>query len=141
MARDRSRSPPCDWTADGWPSHDEYMQRKADLLRDGLHVKLEFDNDNGFMSFTVLILRGPMLRDEPPHRLHVSLCYDNEVDAALLRQICEKWHNVVTHLNIGWVGRGGTAYIEDCPFSACPLVSQAHSEGYYSGYGGLHISF
>ena len=71
MARDRSRSPPCDWTADGWPLHDEYMQRKADLLRDGLHVKLEFDNDNGFLSFTVLILRGPMLRDEPPHRLHL----------------------------------------------------------------------
>ncbi len=132
---------PRDWTAEGWPSPDEYLRRKADLIEHGLHVKLELDNDNGFISFTVKIMQGTMLRDDPPHRLHVTLCYENEIDERLLRQLYNTWHGVQTHLNITWVGKGGAAFIENCPFGNCPLVTQAHSQGSYRNYAGLHISF
>ena len=139
---DKSYYEPCDWTADGWPLHDEYLQRKADLLRTGLNVKLELDvQDDGFVSFTVKILTGTRLRDDTPHRLHISLCKRWEVSDALLSEIAEAWHNVETHLNIGWVGSGGTAYIEHCPFNNCPLVALAHQQGSYSHNCGLHISF
>ena len=69
MARDRSRSPTAggkDWEADGWPAYKEYWRREAALKDMGLDVKLLFDNDEGFISFTVQILCGFEFRDVPP---------------------------------------------------------------------------
>ena len=136
------RYEPYDWTAVGWPSQAEYLGRKTTILKDGLHVQLALDvQDDGFVSFTVYILKGTRLRDETPHRLHVSLCKRWEVDDALLNEMARKWHGVETHLNIGWVGSGGTAYIEHCPFAECPLVARVHQGGTYRENCGLHISF
>ena len=125
---------------DGWPAEAEYWQREAAIRRDGLDVQLFYHVDDGFVSLTVEILRGTRLRDVTPHRLHITLCWDTEVDSSLLQQIAATWHGRQTHLNVTWCGSGGTAFIEDCPLSSCPLIAQAHSLGWYRERE-LHISF
>jgi hypothetical protein len=128
------------WGQDGWPTEAEYRQREASLKRDGLDVQLFYNVEDGFVSLTVHILRGTRLREVSPHRLHVTICWDNEVDSTLLQEIAAAWHGRRTHLNVGWCGSGGTAFIENCLLSECPLVARAHSLGWYRDRD-LHISF
>lgn len=125
---------------DEWPSDAEYHQRVAMLCSSGLDVKLSYHNDEGFISLTVEIKSGVRLRDVTPWRLHITLCWDTEVEASLLQQIAAKWHNQETHLKVAWCGSGGTAFIDDCLLSACPLIRSAHSLGWYRDRQ-LHISF
>ncbi len=57
---------------DAWPASDEYWQRHDKLLLDGLEAELAYNDDGGFVSLTVNILKGMKLRDHTPHRLHVT---------------------------------------------------------------------
>jgi len=147
MARDRSRSPTAggkDWEADGWPAYEEYWRREAALKDMGLDVKLLFDNDEGFISFTVQILCGFEFRDVPPpdRRLHITIGKEWLIDDALLLQrISEEWSGRELHLPVYDVGSGGTAYIGDCELTRCPLLLAAYSRGGFQDYGGFHVSF
>ena len=125
---------------DGWPPYDEYWQRVSTLRNDGLDVRLQYHNDEGFISLTVEILEGVRLRSITPWRLHITICYSNEVEPSLLEQIAGKWHNSETHLNVSRCGSGGTAILGKCSLSECPLIELAHRSGWYKDRE-LHISF
>ena len=128
------------WGQDGWPTEEEYWRREGAIRREGLNVRLFYDVEDGFVSLTVDILRGTRLRDVTPHRLHFTICWENEVETSLLQQIEAKWHGKETHLHVSWCGSGGTAFIDKCPLSDCPLIAAAHNLGWYKDKQ-LHISF
>ena len=113
-----------------WP--EDYLQRVDTLVREGLDVRLSFAISGDFVSLNVSILQGVLLRDKSPFQLHVTLGYLGEIPEYLLEQVKARWDNVVTHLSASRVGGGGSVIFGDCPLMRCPLVSRAHSLGYYS---------
>ena len=113
-----------------WP--EDYMDRVGTLVREGLDVRLSFAISGDFVSLNVSILQGVLLRDKSPFQLHVTLGYLGEIPEDLLDDVKTRWDNVVTHLSASRVGGGGSVIFGDCPLMMCPLVSRAHSLGYYS---------
>ena len=109
------------------------MDRVGTLVREGLDVRLSYTDSGGFVALNVSILQGVLLRDKSPFQLHVTLGYLGEIPEDLLEDVKARWDNVVTHLSASRVGGGGSVIFgEDCALMQCPVVSRAHSLGYYS---------
>ena len=129
-----------------WPA--DYWEREGRLRRRGmaarLYVKcLPHGGDDPLLAVVVKPLAGePVLNDDRPWELRVSLCYKSEVqqfrDVRLLQR---RWQGRLVRLQFSWTGSGGTGFL------ACRdklrkdrLVKKLHRGGWY-GKRPLHMSF
>ena len=129
-----------------WPA--DYWEREGRLRRDGMVARLSVEylpdgGDDPLLAVVVEPLPGePVLNDERPWPLHVSLCFKSEVRRARdLKALRRRWQGRLVRLRFSWTGSGGTGFL------ACRdklrkdrLVKKLRRGGWY-GKRPLHMSF